>query len=79
MSNVGRIDISALNTPPEKHEFEMAKYFAELGKNITFLKPSSIPGNHTPDIRMEGVEWEMKCPFGNGKRTIEDNFRKAVQ
>ena len=43
MSNVGRIDISALNTPPEKHEFEMAKYFAELGKNITFLKPSSIP------------------------------------
>lgn len=79
MSNKGRIDISALSTPPEKHEFEMAKFFAELGKNITFIEPSRIPGTHTPDIRMDGVEWEMKCPFGNGKRTIEDNFRKAVQ
>ena len=79
MASKGRIDVSALNTPPEKHEFEVAKYFAELGKNVVFLKPSDIPKTHTPDIKMEGVEWEMKCPVGNGKRTIEYNFRKAVQ
>ncbi|MBP5652279.1 MAG: hypothetical protein J6X17_02505 [Lachnospiraceae bacterium] len=75
---LGKIDISALNAPPEKHEFETVKYFANRGKDITFLKPSDIPNLHTPDILMDGVEWEMKCPLGSGKRTIEANFRKAV-
>ena len=28
---------------------------------------------------MDGVEWEIKCPKGSSKRTIEENFRKAVQ
>ena len=76
---IGKIDISQLNTPPEKHEFETAKYFAELGKDIVFLKPSSIPNLHTPDIRMDGVEWEMKSPTGNSKRTIETNLRNAAK
>ncbi len=76
---LGKIDISALNVPPEKSEFETAKYFAALGKDIIFLKPSSIPNTHTPDFKMDGVEWETKCPVGNGKRTIEENFRKAVK
>lgn len=75
----GKIDISALNIPPERHEFETAKYFSKLGKNVVFLKPSNIPHMHTPDIRMDGVEWEMKCPKGNSHRTIEENFRKAIQ
>ena len=74
----GRIDISALNTPPEKNELETAKYFAALGKDITFIRPSSIPNQHRPDIEMDGLEWEMKAPTGSGKRNIEYNFRKAV-
>ena len=73
----GMIDISQLNTPPEKHEFETAKFFANMGKDIVFLKPSSIPGVHTPDILMDGIEWEIKCPEGSGKRTIEKNIVKA--
>ena len=28
---------------------------------------------------MDGVEWEMKCPIGDSKRTIEANFRRAVK
>ena len=28
---------------------------------------------------MDGVEWEIKCPEGHSKRTIESNFRKAVK
>ena len=39
----GKIDISALNTPSEKNELETAKYFAALGKDVTFIRPSSIP------------------------------------
>lgn len=73
----GTIDISHLNTPPEKHEFETAKYFADRGKNIVFLRPSSIPNTHTPDIQMDGLEWEIKCPQGKSKRTIEQNIRNA--
>ena len=46
----GKIDISNLDYPPEKHEFETAKYFANMGKDIVFLKPSIIKGEHTPDI-----------------------------
>ena len=75
---IGKIDISQLNTPPEKHEFETAKYFAERGKDVTFLKPSSIPTVHTPDIRMDGVEWEIKCPQGRSRYTIANNFKNAV-
>ena len=74
----GKIDISKLNTPPEKHELDTAKYFAELGYDIEFIRPSNIPEIHTPDILMDGIEWEIKCPKGKGKRTIENCFRQAV-
>ena len=74
----GIIDISNLNTPPEKHELDTAKYFSNLGYDIVFLSPSNIPGAHTPDIRMDGIEWEMKAPTGKGKRTIEKIFSQAV-
>ena len=76
---LGRIDISELNTPPEQAEFETAKYFAALGKDITFIRPSAIPNQHRPDILMDGVEWEIKCPVGDSKRTIENNMRKAIK
>lgn len=35
-------------------------------------------GEHTPDILMDGIAWEIKCPQGNSKRTIENIFRNAV-
>ena len=73
----GIIDISQLNIPPEPHEFETAKFFSELGKDIVFIRPSSIPNVHRPDILMDGVEWEIKCPEGEGKRTIEKIIKKA--
>ncbi len=75
----GRIDISQLNIPPDKSEFAVAKYFAELGKDIVFIPPSAIPGQHRPDILMDGVEWEIKCPEGSSKRTIENAIRTAVR
>lgn len=74
----GKIDISHLTCPPEKKELAVAKYFANLGKDILFIRPSSIPGQRRPDILMDGVEWEIKCPEGNSKRTIENNMRKAL-
>lgn len=74
----GKIVISNLITPPEKAEFETAKYFSELGYDIEFIRPSTTPNQHSPDILMEGIAWEIKCPEGNSKRTIENNLRKAL-
>ena len=75
----GNIDISALKVPPSKSEHKTAKFFAEKGKRIVFIPPSAIPGVHTPDIIMDGKEWEIKCPEGSSKRTIENNIRKAEE
>ena len=75
----GTIDISNLNNPPEKHELATARYFAALGKNIVFIAPSNIKDDHRPDIRMDGVEWELKCPQGSSKRTIERLYRTAAK
>lgn len=78
MNNDGVIDISRLNNPPDKAEFEVAKFFARQGKDVVFIPPSAIPNQHRPDILMDGVEWEIKCPVGSSKRTIENNLRKAL-
>ena len=75
----GSIDVSLLNPPPDKSEFAVAKYFADLGKDIVFIPPSAIPGQHRPDVFMDGVEWEIKCPEGSSKRTIENAIRTAVR
>ena len=78
-NKIGVIDISRLNNPPEKHELATAKYFSEMGKDITFIEPSNIPQVHRPDIQMDGIEWEIKAPVGKSKRTIEQNFRQAIK
>ena len=77
--HIGNIDISHLNTPPEKPELGTAKYFSELGKNITFIRPSNIKSNYRPDFTMDGNEWEVKNPVGKGKSTIERNLHHAVE
>ena len=76
---IGRIDISALNAPPEKHEYETARYFTSRGLDIAFIKPSNIKGTHSPDYRMLGRDWEIKSPIGKSNRTFEDNLRKAIK
>ncbi len=76
--NSGRIDITNLSAPPETAELMTARYFAALGKDVSFIRPSSIPHQHSADILMDGLEWEIKCPEGKSKRTIENNIRKAM-
>ena len=76
---IGKIDISELNVPPEKHEYETARYFADRGLNVEFIKPSDIKGTNSPDFRMIGRMWEVKCPLGSSERTCEDNLRKAIK
>ena len=73
----GRIDISKLKVPPEKHELETARFFADKGYNVEFIPPNNTPKMHTADIVIDAVIWEIKSPKGKSKRTMENNFRSA--
>jgi len=78
MDKFGRIIIPC-GFIPEKHELETANFFAELGREVVFLMPSRAKGVRTPDILVDGQRWEIKSPCGNSKRTIENNFRRALK
>ena len=60
----------------EKHRKQIA--FDLDTKMLEKYYPSNIPNAHTPDILMDGIEWEIKCPQGKAKRTIETKFRHAI-
>jgi hypothetical protein len=76
MKKHGRIIIPC-GVIPEKHELETASFFAALGKVVEFIAPSYSKGIRSPDVRMDGRDWEIKAPTGSSKRTIENNFRRA--
>ena len=76
---VGKIDISELNVPPNKNELQTAKFFADRGKEIRFIRPSNIKGDHKADFWMDGMRWEVKNPHGTSARTIESNLRTAIE
>ena len=42
--------------------------------DITCINPGS---GKTPDIRIKGIEWELKSPRGDGVKTIENILKKA--
>ena len=51
----------------------------KLGLDITFIMPNRQRGAKTPDIEMNGLAWEIKCPKGKSSRTLENNLRLALQ
>lgn len=44
--------------------------------DITCIHPGA---GKTPDLRIKGVEWEIKSPQGNGVKTIENILKKAAR
>ena len=38
--------------------------------DITCINPGA---GKTPDLRIKGIEWELKSPQGDGVKTIENN------
>ena len=48
------------------------------GKDVKFIQRSNIPNVHTPDIHMDGLDWEIKCPQGSGRNVMAHNFIKAL-
>ena len=60
------------------HEIDVANILARhYHTTVEFLVPIDDYKRKTPDIIMHGVEWEIKCPTGNSKSTIRNQFRRA--
>ncbi|MDO4889123.1 MAG: hypothetical protein Q4A25_00295 [Candidatus Saccharibacteria bacterium] len=73
---IGRITVpkSALVQP---HEFNVATILSWTGGDVEFIPTAN--NRATPDIRYEGLEWEIKSPHGKSSRTIENNMRLALR
>jgi hypothetical protein len=66
--------------PPLPHEVETAWVLAHHFQcDVEFLIPVYDYKRKTADIIMLGVEWELKCPTGASKATIENQLRKITK
>jgi hypothetical protein len=61
------------------HENATAVFLTEQGFDVELIPTSNIEGVHTPDIKMGGLEWEMKAPIGEGKYLMANTIQKAVK
>lgn len=57
---------------PEKHELETANIFTKLGKDVEFIAPSKTRKAKTPDVIIDGMNWEIKSPLGSSKYNIQN-------
>ena len=61
------------------HENATVVFLTEQGFNIELIPKSNISGVHTPDIKMNGIKWEMKAPIGEGNQLIKNTIQKAIK
>lgn len=61
------------------HENATAVFLTEQGFDINLIPPSNINGVHTPDIKMNGIAWEMKAPLGEGNQLMENTIQRALK
>ncbi|MBQ8156684.1 hypothetical protein IJ101_02785 [Candidatus Saccharibacteria bacterium] len=61
------------------HENATAVFLTEQGFDVDLIPTSNIKGVHTPDIRINGLEWEMKAPTGEGKYLMANTIQRAVK
>jgi hypothetical protein len=61
------------------HENATVVFLTEQGFDIELLPPLQQKGARTPDIRMNDLEWEIKCPVGKSANTIKRAFKTALR
>jgi hypothetical protein len=63
---------------PEQNEIEAAWVLARHFQcTVEFLTPIDDYLRKTADIIMLGSQWEIKCPVGASKYTIQKQFKRA--
>lgn len=75
MTRKGRIIPNGVTL--EKHEYKTILVFTELGRSVSLIPKSNKKGIHTADIVMDGKQWEIKCPKGNGRWLLENTLKRA--
>jgi hypothetical protein len=63
---------------PTESDIVVANVFARLGFDIEFIAPSRAYMVRTPDIHMDGLAWEIKCPESNKMDKIRQNIEEVV-
>jgi len=63
----------------QNHEFATVVFFTDHGYDVELIPKSNIEGIHRPDVIINGLEWEMKAPKGEGKWLIPNTMKKAQQ
>lgn len=61
------------------HENATAVFLTEQGLNVNLIPKSNIEGVHTPDLKMDGLEWEMKAPIGEGNQLMKNTIQRALK
>ena len=61
------------------HENATAVFLTEQGFDVELIPTSNIEGVHTPDIKMDGLKWEMKAPLGEGNQLMENTIQRALK
>ena len=61
------------------HENATAVFLTEQGFDVELIPASNIKGVHTPDIKMDGLKWEMKAPLGEGNQLMENTIQRALR
>ena len=61
------------------HENATVVYLTQKGYDISLIPPLQRKGARTPDIRMNRLEWEIKCPTGKSANTIKRAFKTALR
>ena len=50
-----------------------------MGIDVELIPKSNIKNVHTPDIRINRLEWEMKAPLGEGNQLMENTIQRALR
>ncbi|MCR5528138.1 MAG: hypothetical protein K6F49_02865 [Saccharofermentans sp.] len=63
----------------KEHEMATVVLLTELGCNVELIPKSNLQGVRTPDVRIEGLLWEIKSPKGEGKSLMKNTVQKACR
>ena len=61
------------------HENATVVFLTQLGYDVELLVPVQRKNARTPDISINGLYWEIKCPVGKSTNTIKRAFKTALR
>lgn len=77
MKNKGKITPNGVVL--KTHENATAVFLTEQGFDVELIPTSNIEGVRTPDIKIDGLKWEMKAPLGEGNQLMENTIQRALK